>query len=68
MEAYDLIRVSIWVGREDWKIFQDLKLDTGETASWHLREAMKMYLRVLQLEDSEIFESRSEAREEDTCN
>lgn len=53
-----------------WEELRSLKDPTGKhNVSYHARQAFELYLKVLAVEDKELFENlkRSEARQENTC-
>lgn len=62
-----LKRTTLWVDSEDWEKFQSYAETVGESASHLLREAMSLYLKVLEHELLDrIFEDQR-PEDEDTC-
>lgn len=65
VSTVDLVKVTTHLEKELWDKFKELQgPDNKPNASYHLREAMRLYLKVLESENSpEIFEElRSETR------
>jgi len=65
----ELRRIIAMADKSDWEVIKKLKDPSGKTnASYHLRQAIRLYLQVLRAENKELFEkSKSEARKESTC-
>lgn len=62
-----LKRTTMWLDDDDWKALQAYAETTDQSASHHLREAVRLYLYVLKQELLEkIFEDQR-PEDEDTC-
>lgn len=65
--AVTLRRTTLWVDEVDWERLQSYAETTDQSASHHLREAIRLYLKVIKLELLEkIFEDQG-PEDEDTC-
>jgi predicted transcriptional regulator len=57
----------LWIDEENWRRLQAYAETTDHSASHHLREAVRLYLKVIELELlDKIFEDQR-PEDEDTC-
>lgn len=67
----ELAKVTIKMEGEVLQTLKDLPNPDGSdrpNVSYHIREAVRLYLSVLKTENKEIFESKLEAISGNTCN
>lgn len=66
-----LTRITVKMDEELIEQLQELPNPSGNqkpNVSYHIREAVRLYLSVLKTENKEIFESKLEAMQGNTCN